>query len=115
MDKLFKTPIQKMRNELMWDYLKTDRGYMSPMIWLKIYFYLDKNMIYDESNIGSSYVFKKMFHMYQSEIKEHQISLFKETGSNFLLEEKFNGYILSIKGWQENMGTLVDALFEKFT
>ena len=25
MDKLWKTPVQKMRNELMWDYLKTDR------------------------------------------------------------------------------------------
>ena len=47
MDKLWKTPVQKMRNELMWDYLKTDRWYMTPMVWLKIYFYLDQNIIYD--------------------------------------------------------------------
>lgn len=101
MDLMIKTPVQKKRNEMVWDFIKTDRSYDSPIIWLKIYFYLNKNIIYDANNIAKSFIFKKIFHMYQMQYKRKKITLFEETGVKFTIEDKFDGYVLSIKGWQE--------------
>jgi len=39
--------------------------------------------------------------MYQMQYKRKKITLFEETGVKFTIEDKFDGYVLSIKGWQE--------------